>query len=236
MAKAFYNEDYFRNAGHGNYEYRKRYFNLIASKLIQEFHPKRVLDIGCTGGDLICAMRQLNIDAIGIDVNQYALHHSIDEIKGYVIAIGDNQKNFPIKNDSFDMVTSLEVIEHLNYDNILNLLSELRRILNPNGILFLTTPTPPMNEKVWEHLRFLRESEIHKNVHTEAFWIKLLESNGFKYIGNLENTIGKAAYLNINPCHMPIINLLLKFGFPGRLMWSIIAKKIRGSFLFQLEY
>lgn len=56
-----------------------------------------------------------------------------------MISIGNLENSkLPFKNDTFDMISCLEVIEHLyNADNIL---SEINRILKPNGILLLSTP------------------------------------------------------------------------------------------------
>src|SRR5262245_61955199 len=58
---------------------------------------------------------------------------------------------FPIPSASFDLVVSLEVLEHVkdkdgtrrdvfNYSGAQNLVAECRRVLRPGGTLFLTTP------------------------------------------------------------------------------------------------
>lgn len=48
-----------------------------------------------------------------------------------------NKKPYPFKDNSYDKITSLEVIEHL--DNPKNLIDESFRILKRGGVLFLTT-------------------------------------------------------------------------------------------------
>jgi ubiquinone/menaquinone biosynthesis C-methylase UbiE len=50
---------------------------------------------------------------------------------------GDCQ-NLPFKNQAFDLLTSFEVIEHIDNQN--SFLKEASRVLNQNGMLILSTP------------------------------------------------------------------------------------------------
>lgn len=54
------------------------------------------------------------------------------------IIIGDLNKNFPLKSNSFDTAISMDVIEHL-YD-VDNFLSETLRILKKGGKIIISTP------------------------------------------------------------------------------------------------
>jgi 2-polyprenyl-3-methyl-5-hydroxy-6-metoxy-1,4-benzoquinol methylase len=47
-------------------------------------------------------------------------------------------KEFPIRDESFDLVVLTEVIEHVIFPQIL--VSEIARILRPNGLLIISTP------------------------------------------------------------------------------------------------
>ena len=49
-----------------------------------------------------------------------------------------NSKSLPFSDDSLDLVTCLEVLEHLCYPD--NIISEIYRVLKPGGELILTTP------------------------------------------------------------------------------------------------
>lgn len=51
----------------------------------------------------------------------------------------DFEKKFPYDTNSFDMVTAFEVIEHIN-DNPRFFMSEVGRVLKPDGFFYLTTP------------------------------------------------------------------------------------------------
>lgn len=48
------------------------------------------------------------------------------------------KETLPYEDNSFDLITSVEVIEHL--ESYANLIEEAKRILKPGGLLILTTP------------------------------------------------------------------------------------------------
>ena len=86
----------------------------------------------------------------------------------------------------FDAVTMLAVIEHIEPTKIPDLLSEIRRILKPNGVLFLTTPaawTDPLLRTL-ASLRLISREEIddHKNVFTQQKLKNILADAGFNDI------------------------------------------------------
>jgi len=46
----------------------------------------------------------------------------------------------PFKNNVFDLVTAIEVLEHIKETQLV--ISEIYRVLKPKGFVFMTTPTP----------------------------------------------------------------------------------------------
>lgn len=53
----------------------------------------------------------------------------------------DATKCFPIPDNCFDFIFSEHMIEHVGFDEGLNMLSECYRILKPNGVLRVVTPS-----------------------------------------------------------------------------------------------
>ncbi|STQ86801.1 class I SAM-dependent methyltransferase [Helicobacter muridarum] len=78
--------------------------------------------------------------------------------------------HLPFENESFEVVTLLAVLEHLNYP--LDMLREIARVLKPNGILLLTVPShlaKPVLEFLAYRLKIVSEAEIrdHKRYYNK---------------------------------------------------------------------
>jgi len=102
---------------------------------------KKILDLGSGRGHLTDRIKDLMIQK-RIDPKKHLLaadiFHNIFEVKNIPFKKTDFNKKFPFKASSFDLIYSIEVIEHIRspYDFI----SECYRILKPGGILILSTP------------------------------------------------------------------------------------------------
>lgn len=95
---------------------------------------RRVLDVSCKRGEILKALRERGFAVQG---TQFA--EDAPGVDGVPVDKGVNLlKGLPYPDASFDVVTLVEVIEHL--ENHRAALSELARVLKPGGILILTTP------------------------------------------------------------------------------------------------
>ena len=142
---------------------RQQYFEVLAKELEYKLKPKLVLDIGCAGGLLVHAFRRIGVLCYGIDI-----HPSGDG------TIKADARSLPFKDCVFDLVTAIEVLEHIkDYDVVI---SEINRVLKPNGFVFITTPTP-----VEQSVRrlFGCASDEHVVVRFGKFWVNEFESRGF---------------------------------------------------------
>lgn len=105
-------------------------------------NTKSILDAGCGTGNfgeiLSRCQNDFNISVIGIDVSKKSVEVAKSkQIYGACFLCGDN-KNLPFKDESFDCVVLIEVIEHVS--NKERLLKELKRVLKTHGMLIITTP------------------------------------------------------------------------------------------------
>lgn len=100
-------------------------------------NSERVLDVGCGTGDLGYLIRQkYDCEVFGIDLNKYAVKQA-RKIK-VKARLSDLEKRWPYQKDYFDLVISVQVVEHLlNPDHFLK---ESKRVLKPNGLLVISTP------------------------------------------------------------------------------------------------
>lgn len=149
----------------------RRVFNLLRKN---QYVPSKtkIMDMGAGKGLLVQRLRKLGYDASGIDV----------ESGNNIISANLNQV-LPIESNSIDLVTSLANIEHLEKPEIN--LSEIYRILKPNGQLILTTPSlaaKPILEFMAYQLKIIEEAEIrdHKFYFTKKTLLQAVKNAGFK--------------------------------------------------------
>lgn len=100
-----------------------------------------ILDIGCGDGRTTYELSKHVKSVIGIDSVKRAIDFARllgkrKNVKYYVKGIDD--LTF-FKNNQFDVVTCLEVIEHFNPQKIPHFLEDITRILKPNGLFIIST-------------------------------------------------------------------------------------------------
>lgn len=102
----------------------------------------RALDVGCGDGGFLAELDRAGDLAArgwelhGVDYSAAAIGHARD--RPYTFEQCNIEEAIPYGDDSFDIVTAGEVIEHVyNPDH---LLAEMKRILRPGGRVVLTTP------------------------------------------------------------------------------------------------
>jgi SAM-dependent methyltransferase len=100
-----------------------------------ERQPPRILDVGCgTGANLELLGRFGNAE--GVDVSPEAL--SFCRERGLQSVRQGEAEHLPYPDESFDLVTGLDVVEHLDDD--VGGLKEMRRVLRPGGRALLFVP------------------------------------------------------------------------------------------------
>lgn len=104
-----------------------------------------VLDIGCAAGSLtyLAASLRPNLHITGVDVSSA----QIDFANSVIVPEAKNSTflliapdHLPFPDNSFQAVTSIELIEHLSEAENARLIAEVFRVLCPGGTWLVTTP------------------------------------------------------------------------------------------------
>lgn len=128
-------------------KYQERIRQLEWDAIVQ-YIPKNAqfLDVGCGAGySLMKAKNQLNCDIKGIDPEPGAHgvgRYTSEEWKSLPIIQG-SAENLPYEDNSFDVVYSSHVLEHVNSEK--QALDEMKRVLKPDGVLIIGMPTATMS-------------------------------------------------------------------------------------------
>ena len=180
----------------------------------------RILDVGCgTGANL--KMLGLLGQAEGVDISDQAVEYCKRRGLGSVKlgAIED----LPYEDQSFDIITALDVLEHLD-DDVAGL-QEMRRVLRPDGRLLLFVPAFMflwgVQDDVSHHRRRYRLPALKK----------LLEEGGFE--------VERSSYANFT-FFVPVLivrTLMRWFGIRTATEYEINIKKMNTplSWLFAAE-
>jgi 2-polyprenyl-3-methyl-5-hydroxy-6-metoxy-1,4-benzoquinol methylase len=103
----------------------------------QDGQFRRLLDVGCASGIFLEAMHTYSGWQVeGVELNETAARATSDRLGVPVFAGPFEQARYP--DATFDAITLWDVLEHLHDPQAS--LCELRRILKPNGALFVRVP------------------------------------------------------------------------------------------------
>ena len=118
---------------------RRRILESFVRRIIADLHvagrAPRILDVGCGTGANLEMLAQFGA-AEGVDVSEDAL--AFCRARGLNNVRRGAAEALPYAHHSFDLVTALDVVEHLDDDAAG--LREMRRVLMPNGRALLFVP------------------------------------------------------------------------------------------------
>jgi len=150
----------------------------------------KILDAPCGAGALVASLNAVGFEAWGADLQPEA-----QAVLGERFRCGDLNSQLPWPDASFDVVVSVEGIEHL--ENRFGFLREVHRLLRPGGLLVITTPNivslrsrvrffgsgfyhgdpRPLNEAarhLLHHIGLITFADLRYHLHTSGF--RLIET------------------------------------------------------------
>lgn len=99
----------------------------------------RILDLGCGNGSLSHLISQQGFEVVGVEYSESGVNYARQTFPDcHFIHASIYELPYAELENSFDIVLSAEVIEHLLYPR--ELVRAAKKCLKPNGRLILTTP------------------------------------------------------------------------------------------------
>lgn len=132
IAKQF-GRDYWdgkRHFGYGGYQYDGRW-RQVAEAMRDHYHlasGDAILDVGCGKGFLLYELAQLvpGISVAGIDISRYAIEKGKEEVRSRLIA--SVASRLPFRDQSFDLVFSINTLHNLRCCELESALKEIERV------------------------------------------------------------------------------------------------------------
>lgn len=130
-----------------------------------------ILDVGCGLGEHLRQLRGCG-NLFGIDVTNKTLE-TARKANPNITFIHAPAEKMPFDNNFFDLVFSIEVVEHLKDPKIM--FNEVARVLKPGGIFIFQTPNYPIKRfyDLVYYLRGLKKSLADDPTHftkKSSFW------------------------------------------------------------------
>ena len=133
--------DYFdgdRNHGYGGFSYNSRFWQPVIPTIVENYqisNQSKVLDVGCAKGFFLYDLKQAlpEISIKGIDISDYAISHSLPEVK-QELQVG-NATALPFADSTFDFVMSINTIHNLNRSDCAKSLQEIERVTKGNSFI-----------------------------------------------------------------------------------------------------
>lgn len=160
-----YDKDYYAHyAGNIPYDRQQtgwlRFFDSVAQLLVDQLHPRSVMDLGCAKGFLVEALRDRGVEAFGVDVSEYAISEVRPDIRSYC-RVGSI--TVPLDRQ-YDLITCIEVLEHLTGRDVELALDNLCG--HARQVLFSSSPTELYDG-------------THLNVRPREYWVSKFAERGF---------------------------------------------------------
>ncbi len=112
----------------------------IVNYILNNFDSPKSLDIGSGRGEWLEKCSEMGLESLGLENNNQMI--SFCQEKGLNILAGNAIETIEtLESEYFSIISSFHFIEHISHENIEKLLDECKRILKPNGILILETPS-----------------------------------------------------------------------------------------------
>ena len=107
---------------------------------VRPFVPAKArhLDIACGSGQVLGAFHRIGCRGVGFDLSQRRLEYC--RRNGIAVLSADMTATLPFEDDSFDLVTLISTLEHVEHPD--PFMEEVSRVLAPNGVVVAQIPNP----------------------------------------------------------------------------------------------
>ncbi len=173
--------EYF-NSSYGNRS--PDFYAGILAQIIQFGRPGSILDLGCGVGLFVEVATKWHIDVLGFDGSAAAVKMALERCPDLKISQAHLSESLPCASELFDNVLLYQVIEHLPPAILENTLSEARRVLKKNGVLFVFSPNKANKQEVRKdptHCNPIYPSELRRYLRIAGFSL-LCEPNSPRFL------------------------------------------------------
>jgi SAM-dependent methyltransferase len=163
-----------------------------------------LLDVGTGRGELLAAAVQMGARrAVGIEYSPAAV--SLGQSTLASSGVRDraevrlaDARALPLPDEEFDLVTLLDVVEHLGHDELAMALAEARRVLAPGGRIFIHTfPTRTLYDLTYRLQRASRPGRRRRWPRDPRNELEHAMHVGEQTVGSLRRSLARAGFAGV---------------------------------------
>jgi SAM-dependent methyltransferase len=166
-----------RKFGYGGFSYDERFWSPVIPDFESHFKDlasKSLLDVGCAKGFMLFELKKMvpGIKVAGIDISKYAIANCLPSVREDV-QVG-NAVRLPFRDDSFDIVISINTVHNLELEDCKEALREISRVAQRGSFV---TVDAYSNEQQRE--RMFAWNLTAKTILSVEEWKSLFEEVGY---------------------------------------------------------
>lgn len=202
---------------------RGRFIIDTLSRYVAGWSPRgvRMLDVGCGDAGVIIAFAEAGAEVSGIEPYERSVERGRVRAEEHGVR-ADIRAGFgealPFPDASFDLVTLDNVLEHVQDRE--KTLAEIRRVLRPDGILYLVTPKPFAAYSLWSDPHYAMAGLVLMPRAVQVWYFERVRGGG------------KGSYgVGIIPTRWGVLRMMRRHGFdslvaPRELWINYLREKI----------
>ena len=173
--KEFFDGD--RKYGYGGYHYHPRFWQPVIPTFQKHFGltgSSSVLDVGCGKGFMMHDLAELipGITVKGIDVSEYAIQNTLEDMKEHVQV--SDATELPFADNSFDVVISINTIHNLKREECAQALKEIERVGKGKGFITVDAYRDDEEKELMTAWNLTAQTFMHVDE-----WKVFLEASGY---------------------------------------------------------
>lgn len=155
------------------YKYRRQICFGLLDRYLASGPQRDILDVGCGTGFNVGLLQRYG-RAQGVDMSEDALEFC--RRRGVEQVQLQSADSLPFQEESFDLLTAFDVIEHIEDDR--SALREFGRVLRPGGWMLIYTPALPWlyndHDRIVHHKRRYLRTELQEKITSAGFELEHL--------------------------------------------------------------
>jgi 2-polyprenyl-3-methyl-5-hydroxy-6-metoxy-1,4-benzoquinol methylase len=196
-------------------DWSRGYFMAHYKKLLPSDKHAKVLEVGCGYGRYIKILSEMGYtDCYGVDLSSEQIAYAKTKLSLENVEQANALDWLVGKDQTYDCILGLDLLEHLNMEDLLTLGERIYKALKPGGIIILQVPNgmSPLNPIIYGDL-----------THVRAFTVRSMQQF-LLLVG-----FGKKSYFEIPPYVHGIRSAI------QRAIWSSFFRPLIGAFVYAVH-